>query len=197
MEENSKRIEIPGVDQLEKELNRVKYREEYKRTLRSTVYILIVVAALAVLVAVFYLPVLRIYGSSMTPALYDGDIVVSVKTSNFESGDIISFYYNNNILVKRVIANPGEWVKIEDDGTVFVNGIELEEPYLEEKALGECDIEFPYQVPEGKVFVIGDHRSVSLDSRTKAIGCVAEEQVVGKLVFRVWPFNEMGVLVNN
>ena len=194
MNELNRKIEIPDVAQLEKELKRVKYREEYKRTLRSTVYILIVVAALAVLVAVFYLPVLRIYGSSMTPALYDGDIVVSVKTSNFESGDIVSFYYNNNILVKRVVARSGEWVNIEEDGTVFVNGTELEEPYLEEKALGECDIEFPYQVPEGKIFVIGDHRSVSLDSRTKAIGCVAEEQVVGKLVFRIWPLSEMGVL---
>ena len=155
---------------------------------------LITVAAMAVLVATLWLPVLRIYGSSMTPTLQDGEIICTVKTSNFEPGDIISFYYNNKILVKRVIARPGEWVNIDEDGAVSVNGTVLEEPYLVEKALGDTDIELPYQVPDGKIFVMGDHRSTSVDSRNTAVGCVAQEQVVGKIVFRVWPFGRLGTV---
>ncbi|MBP3927684.1 MAG: signal peptidase I [Clostridium sp.] len=155
---------------------------------------LITVAAMAVLVATLWLPVLRIYGSSMTPTLQDGEIICTVKASNFEPGDIISFYYNNKILVKRVIARPGEWINIDESGTVSVNGEVLEEPYLVEKALGDTDIELPYQVPDGKIFVMGDHRSTSVDSRNTAVGCVAQEQVVGKIVFRVWPFERLGAV---
>jgi len=156
------------------------------------VYTLITVAAIAVLVATLWMPVLQIYGSSMTPTLKDGNIVVSVKSVNFQSGDVIAFYYNNKILIKRVIAGPGDWVNIEEDGTVYVNNEKLEEPYLMEKALGECDIEMPYQIPESRLFVMGDHRSVSVDSRSTAVGCVSEEQIVGRIAFRVWPLNEFG-----
>ncbi|MBE6984466.1 MAG: signal peptidase I [Ruminococcaceae bacterium] len=184
--------ELPTLDVMEAELKRVKYRRRYARVLRSTLYTLITVAAVAVLVATLWLPVLQIHGSSMTPTLYDGNIIVSVKDSEFESGDIIAFYYNNKILVKRVIAQPGEWVNIDEDGTVYVNGVALDEPYLTEKALGECNIELPYQVPAAKIFVMGDHRSVSADSRNTAVGCVAEEQIVGKIVFRVWPLAQFG-----
>lgn len=184
----------PTVEQLEAELRRVKYKKQYGRVLRSTVYMLITVAAAAVLVATLLLPVLRIYGSSMEPQLTDGDIVVSVKGSEFSRGDIVSFYYNNKILVKRVIALPGEWVDIDGEGNVSVNGEPLSEPYLTERALGECDIELPYQVPDGRIFVMGDHRSTSVDSRSTAVGCVAEEQIVGKLVFRVWPLENLGPL---
>ena len=184
----------PTVEQLEKELDREQYRKRYSRTLRSTIYTLITVAAAAVLVATLFLPVLRIYGISMTPTLTDGDIVVSLKEGEFERGDIIAFWFNNKILVKRVIARAGEWVDIDGDGNVSINGELLNEPYLTEKALGECDIELPYQVPDGRIFVMGDHRSTSSDSRNTAVGCVAAEQIVGRLVFRVWPMSGFGTL---
>lgn len=184
--------EKPSVSQLEAELDRVKYKKRYRSALRSTVYTLITVAAVSILTATLWLPVLRIYGSSMTPTLEGGDIVVSVKDDDFSPGDVICFYYNNKILVKRVIALPGDWVNITEEGAVYVNGELLEEPYLTEKALGTCDIELPYQVPESRVFVMGDHRSVSVDSRSTAVGCVAQEQIVGRLVFRVWPISGFG-----
>ncbi|MDO5154006.1 MAG: signal peptidase I [Eubacteriales bacterium] len=184
--------DLPKVSQIEKELSRERYKRQYRRTLRGTVYMLITVAAAAILIATLWLPVLRIYGDSMTPTLTGGDIVVSVKTDHFTPGDIVCFYYNNKILVKRVIAMPGDWVDIGQDGTVSINGEPLDEPYLTEKALGNCDIELPYQVPESRVFVIGDHRSVSVDSRNAAVGCIAQEQIVGKLVFRVWPMSGFG-----
>jgi signal peptidase I len=158
------------------------------------VYTLITVAAIALLVATLWLPVLQIYGSSMTPTLQDGEIVFSVKTNKMEQGDIIAFYYNNKILVKRVIANSGDWVNMAKDGTVYVNDKELTETYLIEKSYGDADIEFPYQVPDGKVFVMGDHRATSADSRHTAVGCVAQEQIVGKIIFRVWPLEYIGII---
>jgi len=190
-------VTLPTSQQLEAELQRVKYRKRYRSVLRSTVYTLITVAALAVLVATLLLPVLQIYGSSMTPTLTDGDIVLTVKTTEFKTGDVVAFYYNNKILVKRVIAQAGEWVDITPEGDVYVGKtsgqmVLLDEPYLLEKALGDCNIELPYQVPESRVFVMGDHRSISVDSRNTAVGCVAEEQLVGKLVFRVWPLDLFG-----
>lgn len=184
--------EIPDIPLLEVELKRVQYRKRYRIVLKSTVYTLITVAAIAVLVATLWMPVLQIYGNSMTPTLSNGNIVVSVKADDFRNGDTIAFYYNNKILIKRVIAGPGDWVDIKEDGTVYVNSEKLDEPYLTEKALGDCNIELPYQVPESRLFVMGDHRSVSVDSRNTAVGCVAEEQIVGKIVFRVWPLNEFG-----
>ena len=188
---------LPTSQQLEEELNRTRYRSRYRRVLRSTVYTLITVAAIAVLVATLLMPVLQIYGGSMSPTLADRDIVLSIKQSEFKSGDVVAFYYNNKILVKRVIALSGEWVDITPEGDVYVGKTIsdmqlLDEPYLEEKSLGDCNIEFPYQVPESRVFVMGDHRSVSVDSRNTAVGCVAEEQLVGKLVFRVWPLAFFG-----
>lgn len=189
-----KPIEMPSIEVLEVELKRIKYRNKYRTVLKSTVYTLITVAAVAVLVATLWLPVLQIYGSSMTPTLQDGEIVFSVKTSNMEPGDIIAFYYNNKILVKRVIAEPGDWVNIDENGTVYVNDKELDEPYLAEKAFGEADIELPYQVPDGKIFVMGDHRATSVDSRHTTVGCVAQEQIVGKIIFRIWPLERIGGL---
>lgn len=190
MKKNPK--EIPSAEVLETEIKRVKYQSRYRTVLKSTVYTLITVAAIAVLVATLWLPVLQIYGSSMTPTLQDGEIVFSVKTSDMEQGDIVAFYYNNKILVKRVIAGPGDWVNIVEDGTVYVNELELVEPYLSEKAFGDADIELPYQVPDGKFFVMGDHRATSVDSRHMAVGCVSQEQVVGKIIFRIWPLERLG-----
>lgn len=184
-----KNYDLPSPQQIEDELNRLRYRQRYRSVLRSTIYTLITVAAVAVLVATLLMPVLQIFGSSMAPTLNDGEIVLSLKTSDFQHGDVVAFYYNNKILVKRVIAVSGEWVDITPEGDVFVNGEQLDEPYLNEKALGDCNIELPYQVPESRIFVMGDHRSVSIDSRNTAVGCVAEEQIVGKLVYRIWPLN--------
>ena len=187
-----KELPRPSLEEMERELKRVRYRKRYGRVLRSTVYTLITVAAVAVLVATLWLPVLQTHGESMTPTLHDGNIIVSVKDSNYECGDIIAFYYNNKVLVKRVIALPGDWVDMAQDGTVYVNGVMLDEPYITDKALGDCNIELPYQVPAAKVFVMGDHRSNSADSRNTAVGCVAEEQIVGRIVFRVWPLSQFG-----
>lgn len=183
---------LPTVQQLEAELKREKYRGRYWKMLRGTVAVLVVVAAAAVLISNLLLPILRIYGSSMTPTLVNGNIVAAVRNGTYQRGDIIAFYYNNKILVKRVIGMPGEWVDMDESGNVTIDGEPLEEPYLTEKSLGECDIELPYQVPEGRYFVMGDHRSVSSDSRSSQVGCVSEEQIVGKLLFRLWPLDEIG-----
>lgn len=181
----------PTLEQLRGELERVRYRRRYRSVLRSTIYTLIVVAAIAVLVATIWMPVLRIYGTSMTPTLHEGDIVVSLKDSNFQKGDLIAFYFGNKILVKRCIAGPGQWVDIKEDGSVYVDGQLLEEPYLTEKAFGICDLTLPYQVPDNRYFCMGDHRATSADSRSSSIGCVAEEQIVGKIFFLVWPLHSM------
>jgi len=184
----------PTTEQIRTELERVRYRRSFANTLRSTIFILIVVSASAVLIAVLLLPVLRIYGHSMNDTLDEGDVVVSLKGSSFKTGDIIAFYYNNKLLVKRVIGQPGDWVDIDEAGNVYVNQVMLEEPYLDSKAYGETNIELPYQVPESRIFVLGDNRDVSIDSRNTSVGCVAEEQIAGKIVFRVWPLDKIGFL---
>lgn len=185
---------MPQIDQLQAELKRERYKYRFVRVFRSTLYTLIVVAAFAILVATLWMPVLQIYGSSMTPTLDEGQIVLSFKSKEFEPGDLVAFYIGNKILVKRVIAGPADLVSIDQDGTVMVNSKVLDEPYVTEKALGECDLEFPYQVPESRYFLMGDHRATSIDSRSSTVGCVAEEQVVGRIVYRVWPLSKFGSL---
>lgn len=181
-----------GIKELRQELRRVKYNNKFAATLFNTVGTLVVVAAAAILVANLWLPILKVTGTSMSPTLQEGQVLMASKGHDFKTGDVIAFYYNNKILVKRVIAMPGDWVNISDDGTVYVNDIAIDEPYLKEKALGDCNIEMPYQVPESKIFVMGDNRSVSLDSRNTAIGCVSEEQVVGRIAFAIWPLSKIG-----
>lgn len=185
-------VELPTTEQIEKERARLRHKNRYSRTLRSTIAILVVVAAVAVLVATLWMPVLRIYGSSMAPTLNDGQIVISLKTTDFKTGDIAAFYYGNKLLIKRYIAGASDWVYIDEDGTVSVNSIELDEPYLAEKALGQTNIDMPYQVPDNRYFLMGDNRDASVDSRNTAVGCVSEEQIVGKVVFCIWPIDRFG-----
>ena len=187
---------LPETEAIREAYDKASYADKLRKSIISTTNILIVVAAMAILTAMLFLPVLRIYGNSMNGTLTSGDLVVSLKGAKFNTGDIIAFYYNNNILGKRVIAKAGEWVDIDEEGNVFVNNQKLDEPYLSDKALGETNIELPYQVPEGRIFVMGDNRSVSIDSRNTSIGCVSTEQIVGQIVFRVWPLNKFGA-VNN
>lgn len=182
--------DLPKLEDLQKELRRERYKRRFRRLLRSTVDALIVVAAVAAIIATLIFPVLEIAGTSMEPNLNDGDIVVLAKTDKLETGDLCAFYYSNKILIKRVIATPGDYLWIESDGTVFVNGIELEEPYIEQKALGECDIEFPYQIPENAFFMMGDQRETSIDSRSSVIGCISTDHTIGKILCKFWPLSE-------
>lgn len=192
MSEERKIPVCPSAEEIEAELKREQYRGNYGRAFRSTVFTLVVVAAIAVLVATLWMPVFQIYGDSMTPTINTDEIVVSLKGSSFTYGDIIAFYHGNKLLVKRVIAGPGQWVDIDEDGNVFVDGEALDEPYITEKAYGDVNIVFPYQVGDGRYFVMGDHRLTSADSRNTTIGCIAEEQIVGRIVYRVWPFGNFG-----
>lgn len=191
--ETEKRIEIPSLGQLEAEQKRYRYKRSFAQMLRSTVTILLVVASVSILVASLWMPVLRIYGSSMAPTLKDGQIIVSVKGSHYDVGDLVAFYYGNKLLIKRVIAGPGDWINIDGNGDVFVNSEKLDEPYLTEKALGECDQTFPMQISDERWFLMGDNRAVSVDSRSTMVGCVAEEQIVGKIELRIWPLDEISL----
>ena len=187
-------LKKPTIEELSQEIARLQERRRFLRILRSTLFSLIDVAAVAVLVCVLLMPVLRIYGSSMEPTLKDGEVVIALKNAQPETGDLIGFYYNNKILVKRVIARSGQWVNIDAQGNVTVDDVPLDEPYVKEKALGECDIKLPYQVPEGRLFVMGDHRATSVDSRSTSVGCASEEMIVGTIVFCIWPLQEFGLL---
>ena len=187
-----RQLTTPNVALLEAELRRERKKTRFARLLRNTTNTLLVVAAISVLVATLLTPVLQIYGHSMTPTLHEGQFVVSIKGSSFQQGDLVSFYIGNKLLVKRVIAGPGDWVDIKANGTVVVNGVELDEPYIKEKAFGQCDLDLPYQVPESKYFLLGDDRASSQDSRSSVIGCVAKEQIVGKIVLCIWPLQEFG-----
>ena len=187
-------VSLPTKNQVETERKRYRRKKAYNKALRGTVYVLTIVAAVAVLIATLILPVLQIEGTSMEPTLSNGDIVLLTKTTRFNRGDLCGFTWNNKLLIKRVIGTPGDWIEIDTDGTIYLNGEMLEEPYVEQPAFGECDLEFPFQVPQEQYFVVGDMRESSIDSRNSLIGCIPKDQIVGKVFFRVWPFNRLSFL---
>ncbi|MBQ2729618.1 MAG: signal peptidase I [Clostridia bacterium] len=192
MKNNDKGLPSAGI--IKSELKRERNRIRYRRILKNTIYALVIVAAVAVLIATLVLPVLQISGTSMEPTLNNGEIVVLVKTSKLQRGDLCGFSYSNKILIKRVIGLPGDTIVIDGEGNVAVNGEVLDEPYISEKGLGECDIEFPFTVPENEYFLMGDHRITSIDSRSSVIGCVAQDQIVGKLFLKVWPLSKFSLI---
>ena len=179
---------LPTKKQVETERKRYRRQKAYNKALSGTIYVLTIVAAVAVLIATLVLPVLQIEVTSMEPTLVNGDIVLLTKTTSFGRGELCGFSWNNKLLIKRVIGIPGDWIEIDTDGTVYLNGEKLDEPYAQQLAVGECDLEFPYQVPQEQYFVLGDMRESSIDSRNTLIGCVEKDQIVGKVFFRIWPF---------
>ena len=185
---------IPSTEEVKAERERLAYRSRYTRVLRSTIYALVVVAAVAVLLATLFLPVLQVSGDSMNPTLQDKDVIVLVKSGSLKTGDLCGFYWQNKLLLKRVIGLPGDIISLDENGVVTVNGTVLDEPYVDELALGECDIKFPYQVPENRYFVLGDHRATSIDSRSSVIGCVEKSQIVGRVFLRIWPLSSFSLI---
>jgi signal peptidase I len=187
-------IPVPSLAEIQKERKRIRRKIYYRQSLRSTVSVLVVVAAVAVLITTLFLPILQISGDSMSPTLAHNEIVVLLKTRDFQQGDLIGFYYQGKILLKRVIALPEDEVVIDSDGNVYVNAQLLEEPYVTDKSLGDCDLEFPYKVPGTGYFVLGDRRSNSVDSRNSMVGTVSQDDIIGKVFLRVWPFDRLGLI---
>lgn len=191
---SEKKISLPSKEQIQNERSKLEQKKAFRQTLSSTISVLLVVAALAVLIATLFLPVLQISGTSMEPTLYNGDIIILLKTKEYKQGELCSFAYENKYLIKRIIGTPGDSIEIDGEGQVYVNGTLLYEPYATEKALGECDLEFPYQVPDNHYFVMGDHRSTSIDSRSSVIGSVNRNQIVGRVLLRVWPLSSLSLI---
>lgn len=178
---------LPTAEQVEAERSSLRRKDKIKKTFRSAAAILTVVAAIAVLLSTLVLPVIQISGDSMEPSFHNGDIVVLNKLQKLKSGQLCCVSWQNKLLMKRVIGLSGDDILIDEDGNVYVNDELIDEPYAQNKCLGECDITFPYHVPEGKLFVLGDRRDTSIDSRSTAIGCVDKEQIIGQVLFKIWP----------
>ncbi len=185
---------LPTTSEISSELKYERNRIRFRRIIKSSIYALVLVAAIAVLIATLVLPVLQISGTSMEPTLNNGEIVVLFKTTKLERGDLCGFSYSNKILIKRVIGLPGDFIVVDQEGNVFVNNKKLDEPYITEKGLGECDIEFPYEVPQNEYFLMGDHRTTSIDSRSSVIGCIPQDQIIGKIFLKVWPLSDISII---
>ena len=192
IQRKKKEVSLPTKVQVETERKRYRRQKAYTKALRGTIYVLTIVAAVSVLIATLILPVIQIEGTSMEPTLFNGDVVLLTKTTRFDRGELCGFTWNNKLLIKRVVGLPGDWIEIDGDGTIYLNGKKLEESYVENKALGECDLEFPFRVPQEQYFVVGDMRKSSIDSRNSLIGCILKDQIVGKAFFRIWPFKNIG-----
>lgn len=177
---------LPSATETKAEKQRIARKENTRRTVFTTIGILIVVAAIAVLLSTFIFSVIQVSGDSMEPTLSDGDVLVLINSHDYSSGDLCCISWQNKLLIKRVIGLPGDSVSIDEQGNVYVNDVLLDEPYIDSKSLGNCDITFPYQVPEGKLFVLGDKRSSSIDSRSSMVGCVDNDQITGKYLFKIW-----------
>ncbi len=189
-----KEVSIPTMEEVQEARKKVRYRVAFRKSIVTTLSVLTVVAAVAVLIASLFLPVVRVVGDSMEPSLNNDDLLLLVKTDRYEPGGLCCFYYQNRLLIKRVIGLPGDMISIDEEGTVFVNGEALDEPYVIDKSLGQCDIEFPYQVPESRIFVLGDHRDTSVDSRSSVIGSIEVERIVGQVILRFWPLEDFRLL---
>jgi len=194
MSVDNEELKIPPIDLLREELEREESKYNFRKTLLNIAGVLTVTAAVAVLIATRLLILIQVNGVSMAPTLEKGEIIFLQQTKEVKTGDVIGFYYGGRVLLKRVIAGGGDYIEIDNEGNVYVNDKKLEEPYLMGQSLGKCELDFPYQVPEGMLFVLGDNRAVSMDSRIKAIGCVEKDQIVGKVVFRAWPLTRMGIM---
>ena len=194
MDKSNGRLQAPVSEQIIQERRKIRQRKAFRKFIIRTVSVLIVVAAISVLIATYWLPVLKVYGSSMSPTMEPGEVIVTVKSDAYKNGDIVAFWQGNKLLIKRVIAEPGQWVDIDSDGVVSVDGQNLNESYLSEKTKGTCDIELPHQVKESHLFLMGDNRESSLDSRTTFIGDVSKDQIESKILFRIWPVNKIGIV---
>lgn len=188
--------EIINLEKIKEDYKTRKNREKFFYELKKTIGFFLVIISVGIIISSFWVRVLTIYGTSMSPNLTAKDTVVAFKKDQYKSGDVIAFYYNNKVLVKRVIATSGDWVNISNNGNVIINDKEIKEKYLlkSSKSIGKTDIKLPYQVPENKIFVMGDHRSVSIDSRNKIIGSIGKEQIIGKIKFIIWPLSRFDIL---
>lgn len=185
--------ELAGKRKLQFEEENEKLQQTGHKRTRWLIGWVFTAGMVAILCMVCFLPMMRVESDGMSPTLEKGQCVMVIPGDSFEHGDIIAFYYDGRILLKRIIACPGEQVEVLKDGSVYVNGQLFDEPYASEKCYGSSDLTYPYQVPENRFFVMGDQRSAGTDSRTSQIGTVAQEQIVGKVVLRFWPLKAISV----
>lgn len=176
------------------------FKEKYRRnrdTLEWYDALAVAVAAIA-LIFTFAVRIVQVDGSSMNPTLYNGERVLIATFLKPDYGDVViidSYIPYGKPLVKRVIGKAGDVIDIDfDKGIVYRNGEALEEPYTAEPTWTYESVEFPITVPDGCLFIMGDNRNNSKDSRDREIGCVDTRDVLGVALWRIMPFNKMGAV---